>query len=277
MFSPSWPGVSRPPAPDPVGPPRRLYNRRCVGGRDTPGHDDLGSALLPQPLTVSPTTAYPDAHGHAWACRCGGCTDTFSPSWPGVVPATRPRLVGPPRRLYNRRCAGGRDTPAHDDFGEGPSATTAYRVSHNRLSCCPWPRLGMPLRRLYRHVLSVMAGRCPGHPPPAGGAAAEAVQPPVRGWPGHARPRAHICGMILKDPNCQQLTGKPTQNDRAACLLIRTGSLKSFQKSVTTVGDTPGHDDPGKTLMFMATPGNHSAPLVRQRLRRLKSPAARAS
>jgi hypothetical protein len=27
--------------------------------------------------------------------------------------ATHPRSVRPPRRLYNRRCAGGRDTPSH--------------------------------------------------------------------------------------------------------------------------------------------------------------------
>src|SRR6185437_5396508 len=38
-------------------------------------------------------------------------------------------------------------------------------------------------------ALSVMAGSlrhgraCPGHPPPVGWTAAEAVQPPVRGWP----------------------------------------------------------------------------------------------
>src|SRR6185312_10990527 len=44
----------------------------------------------------------------------------FFPSWPvlsgmaGRVPATRPQSVRPPRRLYNRRCVGGRDTPGHD-------------------------------------------------------------------------------------------------------------------------------------------------------------------
>jgi hypothetical protein len=30
------------PPPGSVGPPWMLYNRRCVGGRDTPGHDDSG-------------------------------------------------------------------------------------------------------------------------------------------------------------------------------------------------------------------------------------------
>jgi len=32
----------------------------------------------------------------------------------GRVPATRPQPAGPPRRLYNRQCVGGRDTPGHD-------------------------------------------------------------------------------------------------------------------------------------------------------------------
>src|SRR6185437_6872472 len=45
--------------PRSVGPPRRLYNRRCVGGRDTPGHDDLGKILVPQPLILMPM-AMPD-------------------------------------------------------------------------------------------------------------------------------------------------------------------------------------------------------------------------
>src|SRR6185437_14845543 len=40
--------------PRSVGPPRRLYNCRCVGGRDTPGHDDLGKILVPQPLILMP-------------------------------------------------------------------------------------------------------------------------------------------------------------------------------------------------------------------------------
>src|SRR6185312_15989699 len=40
----------------------------------------------------------------------------------GRVPATHPWSVGPLRRLYNRRCVGGRDTPGHDgknEFGSG--------------------------------------------------------------------------------------------------------------------------------------------------------------
>jgi len=32
----------------------------------------------------------------------------------GRVPVTHPQPVGPLRRLYNRRCVGGRDTPGHD-------------------------------------------------------------------------------------------------------------------------------------------------------------------
>ena len=40
--------------PQPVRSPRRLYNRQCVGGRDTPGHDDMEQIHLPRPLILMP-------------------------------------------------------------------------------------------------------------------------------------------------------------------------------------------------------------------------------
>src|SRR6185312_10634157 len=54
------------------------------------------------------------------------------------VPATRPRSVGPPRRLYNRRCVGGRDTPGHD--GERTAMTESR----------PCRKEGIRLRRARR-------------------------------------------------------------------------------------------------------------------------------
>src|SRR6185437_4614239 len=71
--------------PRPVGPPRRLYNRRCVGGRDTPGHDDLGKTLLPRPLILMPL----DTPGH----------DDL-----GKTPLLRPLILMPMA------------TPGHDDM-----------------------------------------------------------------------------------------------------------------------------------------------------------------
>src|SRR6185312_1598314 len=48
---------------------------------------------------------------------------------------------------------------------------------------------GSRVTRLEPNLPSPRHGRaCPGHPPPDGGTAAGAVQLPVRGWPGHARP-----------------------------------------------------------------------------------------
>src|SRR6185312_10814852 len=55
-----------------------------------------------------------------------------------------------------------------------------------------WPA-SLPLSG-YGRPLSLRHGRaCPGHPPPAGGTAAEVVQPPVRGWPGLVLRDAHKC------------------------------------------------------------------------------------
>jgi hypothetical protein len=34
----------------------------------------------------------------------------------GRVPAIHPQSVDAPQTLYNRRCAGSRDTPGYDDF-----------------------------------------------------------------------------------------------------------------------------------------------------------------
>ena len=64
--SPSWLGVSRPPTPGRWGAPWRLYNRQCVGGRDTPSHDgerehDGEPAVTILGENPSPTTSYPDA------------------------------------------------------------------------------------------------------------------------------------------------------------------------------------------------------------------------
>jgi len=48
----------------------------------------------------------------------------------GRVPATHPRPVGLRRTLYNRRCAGGRDTLGHDDPGGEPMAHDCLPLSN---------------------------------------------------------------------------------------------------------------------------------------------------
>src|SRR5689334_21639267 len=88
VFSPSWPGVSRPSTP----------RRRSADGRDTPGHDERETTWLRQP-------AYPDTHGNApdhddgettWLrpprCSDTGVTDSAAASgqagdYPAVVAA----------------------------------------------------------------------------------------------------------------------------------------------------------------------------------------------
>src|SRR6185312_157231 len=86
-------------------------------------------------------------------------------------------------------------------------ALTPWLAHRDGLLSPPWLALSVMSGSL-RHgwlspswlALSVMAGSlrhsraCPGHPPPVGGTAAEAVQPPVRGWPEHALPHAQIRG-----------------------------------------------------------------------------------
>src|SRR6185312_1612671 len=137
--------------PQSVGSPRTWYNRQCVGGRDAPGHDDIGWPGV----SWLPTPSQWGRHGRgttagAWVAgtrpaitilggrACPGCLPPVSGvatdvvqlpvrGWPGRarpsrywvagrVPVAYPQSVGSPRTWYNCRCVGGRDAPGHDDM-----------------------------------------------------------------------------------------------------------------------------------------------------------------
>src|SRR6185437_4797524 len=106
--------------PRSVGPPRRLYNRRCVGGRDTPGHDDLGKILVPQPLILMPM-AMPDHNDMAPPVRqrvtaVGIINQILQGHYPAPI-----RAGGPPSAPIAFRNADSTDT-IDDDARGGRSA-----------------------------------------------------------------------------------------------------------------------------------------------------------
>jgi hypothetical protein len=69
VFSPSIMALCVPAThPQPVGPPRRLHNRRCLGGRDTQGHDDREQIHLPRPLVQTRRNGRRHLHG-PWTSR----------------------------------------------------------------------------------------------------------------------------------------------------------------------------------------------------------------
>ena len=62
--SPSWPGVSRPPAHRSLSNVRGRLDSLRVGGRDTPGHDERETGHDVR-VKYHASIAYPDAHGAA--------------------------------------------------------------------------------------------------------------------------------------------------------------------------------------------------------------------
>src|SRR6476469_7381414 len=104
-------------------------------------------------------------------------------------------------------------------------------------------RMGGRGRRVFPRI--AMADACPGYPRSGGCTASAAAPPTGGGWPGHALPRAQICGMIEKVVSFQA-TGVPAWlqgreiNPLIAHLLCRRG--QNILERCARGRDTPGHD-----------------------------------